>query len=62
MPVCNFFKILNDIGFKPHILEFESLKELNKMDIDLILDFLKDRNLNNMPVRKVQKDLVFTKA
>ena len=58
----NFFKILNDIGFKPHILEFESLKELNKIDIDLILDFLKDRNLNNMPIRKVQKDLVFTKA
>jgi FkbM family methyltransferase len=58
----NFFKILNDIGFKPHILEFGSLKDLNKIDIDLILDFLKNRNLINIPIRKIQKDLVFTKA
>ncbi|MEK9620412.1 MAG: FkbM family methyltransferase [Flavobacteriales bacterium] len=58
----NFFKILNDIGLKPNILESEFLKELNKSDIDLILEFLKNRDLNNLPISKVQKDLIFTKA
>lgn len=58
----HFFKILNDIGLKPNILESEFLKELNKSDIDLILEFLKNRNLNTLPVSKVQKDLIFTKA
>lgn len=58
----HFFKILNDIGLKPNILESEFLKELNKSDIDLILEFLKNRNLNTLPISKVQKDLIFTKA
>ena len=58
----NFFKILNDIGLKPNILESEFLKELNKNDIDLILEFLKNRDLDNLPISKVQKDLIFTKA
>ena len=58
----NFFTILSDIGFKPHILEFESLKELNKSDIDLILEVLKNRDFNDLPIRKIQKDLIFTKT
>ena len=58
----NFFNILSESGHKPNILEFESLKELNKSDINFILDFLKNRDLNDLPINKVQKDLIFTKA
>lgn len=58
----NFFNILSESGHKPNILEFESLKELNKSDINFILDFLKNRDLNDLPINKVQKDFIFTKA
>ena len=58
----NFFNILSESGYKPNILEFESLKELKESDINSILDFLKNRDLNNLPISKVQKDLIFTKS
>ena len=58
----NFFKILSESGHKPNVLEFESLKELNKSDINFILDSLKNRDLNDLPISKVQKDLIFTKV
>ena len=57
-----FFNILSESGHKPNVLEFGSLKELNKSDINFILDFLKNRDLNELPISKVQKDLIFTKA
>lgn len=58
----NFFNILSESGHKPNVLEFESLKELNRSDINFILDSLKNRDLNDLPISKVQKDLIFTKS
>ncbi len=58
----NFFNILSESGHKPNILEFGSLKEINKNDLNKMLNFLKNKNLKEIPIREIQKDFVFTKS
>ncbi len=58
----SFFKILENSGLEPNILDSGSLKKINNSELKEILEFIKYGNLNEIPFDKIQKDLIFTRS